>query len=122
MFFTIIIDLPQMCQIVNGSSPLDAGYRLLALTLSVPVGAGISVQLIQTFKCPPFYILLGGAIEQTIGLSLLTTLSISQFEIPPARYGYEVILGVGFGLSLGAIILTTTMVFEGRDIGKLVRA
>ena len=103
---------------VNGSSPFDAGYRLLALTLVTPIGVGVAVHLIQALKLPPLYVLLGGAVVQTIGLSLMISLSVSQQNIPSTQYGYDAILGMGLGLSLGSIILMTTIVFEPRDMGE----
>ena len=91
---------------------------MLALILCVAAGAGISAQLIQTLRIAPFYVLLGGAGIQTLGLGLMVSLSVVQFNVPPVLYVYEVILGIGFGLSMGSVILMTTIVFDSRDIGE----
>jgi hypothetical protein len=114
----VIIELPQRFQVVNGASPIGAGTRLLALTVVVSFGSGVSGSLIQRFNIPPFHILLASSCLTTVGLILLSTLSVHQ-HIESATYGYQVILGLGIGASLGSSLLMIPMVVDKRDMGKL---
>lgn len=113
----VIIELPQRFQIFNGASPIGAGTRLLALTVIVSFGSGVSGSMIQIFNVAPFYILLGSSCLTTIGLVLLSTLSVYE-HIEPASYGYQVILGLGIGASLGSSLLMIPMVVDKKDMGK----
>ena len=111
-----MIILPQRFQVVNGNSPLQAGYRLLALTVVFPVGAFIAGLLTQRLKFPHLWVLVGSAPLQVIGLALLGTLN-SELPIQAATYGYEVILGIGFGITLGTCIMMIPLVVSKRDMG-----
>lgn len=116
-FFVVVINLPQRSQIVNGFSPFEAGYHLLALTISTPFGSTIAVFLTQKAKVPPLYILLGSAVVQIIGLAVMSTLSTHANTFQPAQYGYEVIIGVGFGLNMGTVVLLAPLVLSKQDMG-----
>jgi len=116
-FITVIIYLPQRFQVVYGDSPFAAGYRLLALTLSVSGGAAFAGSFVERLKIPPFYIFLCAAVLQTVGLSLMSTVSVSEQSIPPATYGYQVIMGLGFGMGLGTAVMMIPLVVEKRDMG-----
>lgn len=116
-FFVVVINLPQRSQIVNGFSPFEAGYHLLALTISTPLGSTIAVFLTQKAKVPPLYILIGSAVIQIIGLAIMSTLSTHTNTFQPAVYGYEVIIGVGFGLNMGTVVLLAPLVFSKQDMG-----
>jgi hypothetical protein len=116
-FITVIIYIPQKFQIVVEDSPLKAGYRLLALTLATSGGAAIAGVLVQRLRIALFYVLLAAGILQTIGLSLLSTLSNSDQNFPPSVYGYQIILGVGFGISFATVVMMIPLVVEKRDMG-----
>jgi hypothetical protein len=118
-FITVIIYIPQKFQIVVGDTPLEAGYRLLALTLSTSGGAALAGVLVQRLKIAIFYVLLGAGILQTIGLSLMSTLTSLDQNIPPATYGYQIILGVGFGITVATVVMMIPLVVEKRDMGTL---
>lgn len=64
------------------------------------------------------YLLLVGALCQVLGLGLLSTLSTSA-DFPAAGYGYEVLAGVGVGITFGILVLATPFVAEPRDLGIL---
>ena len=38
-------------------------------------------------------------------------------SFPAAEHSYEVMMGVGFGLSLGTVVMMSPLVFEERDMG-----
>ena len=116
-FLAVVINMPARFQVVNSSSPFDAGYRLLTLTICTPLGSTIAVIFTQKLKLAPLYILLVAPIVQVIGLGLMTTIPAQAGSFPSTIYGYEVILGLGFGLSMGTVILISPLVFEKRDSG-----
>ena len=60
-------------------------------------------------------VILGG-IFQVVGLTLLSTLPLHRKAIP-ATYGYEVILGIGLGLNIAALMVLPPYVVEKRDQG-----
>ena len=116
VFFIITINLPQRFQVVNGLSPLSAGIRLLALSVVVPFGAGFSAQLIERFHLAPLFLLLAGGGLQILALALMTSLSVEALNVPVTIYVYQILLGLGLGSSLGAVILMTTITFQSRDL------
>ena len=116
-FISVIIYVPQRFQVVNGDSPFQAGYRLLALTLATSAGAAIAGLLTQNLKIAACYVFAGAGLAQTLGLALTSSLSGSQHDIPRAIYGYQVIMGVGFGISLAGTMMTIPSVVQKRDNG-----
>ena len=72
----------------------------------------------QKLKSPPLYILLFASALQAIGIGLMSTLSTSGKAVQNVEYGYEVVMGLSFGLSLSTLIMMTPLVFEKRDMGK----
>lgn len=102
---------------VNKASSFGAGYRLLALTLSVPVASGLAGVFTQRLKIPPFYILISASLLQIIGLALMGTTSTIEKDVPAKGYGSQVVMGFGLGLSTSTSIMTTPWFFESRDLG-----
>ena len=115
---TVVINLPQRFQIVNGDSPVEAGYRLLALTVVASVGAFISGFLVQNLKVAPLWVLLGGAALQILGLPLLGHLS-TNYTLPKIIYLYQVILGLGFGAGWSCTIMAIPLFVNKKDTGIL---
>jgi hypothetical protein len=113
---TVIIYLPQRFQVVNGDSPLEAGFRLLTLTVIISVGALSSGLLIQTFKVAPLWVLIGCASLQIIGLVLMGYLS-ADYTVHPAVYGFQVLLGLGFGGSLSTSVMLIPLICSKQDMG-----
>lgn len=67
-------------------------------------------------KVPLIILLFVGATFQTIGLALMSTLPISVDVYNP-QYGFQVITGIGVGISIGSTVLMTPFVIEKRDLG-----
>jgi hypothetical protein len=99
-----VVQIPQRVQTLNNLSPLQAGYRLLALVLGSPIGSGFTSVMAKKKLIPLTFILLLGAVLQVVGSVLMSTLPISA-SILAAQYGYEIILGFGLGMSIGALLL-----------------
>lgn len=89
--------------------------------LCSPLGTILSGLLVTKIKIPPVYLFLVGASLQTIGVALTGTLSVSNKGVPPAQYGYQVILGLGIGLTTDLIIVAAPTVIEEKDTGMLTR-
>lgn len=113
-----IFNIPQRLQTVNSTSAIDAGIRLLPLLLLSPVASATSGLLITKLKIPPLYILILGGSLQTIGVGLFSSLSSSDLQIPPAQYGYQVIMGLGFGFNLSTILMMVPMVVDEKDMRR----
>ena len=116
---SVVINIPQKFQVVNGLTAFGAGWRLLALMLCAPLGSSASGFLIQRLKIPAFYIFLIAAILQTVGLALMGSLPVSQNGVPRVQYAYQVILGLGIGLNLSTVLTAAPTVIESRDTGVL---
>ena len=111
---TVIV--PQRFQIVNSLSPLEAAYRLLALTLCGPIAAAAGGSIIQRLKVPPFYILLLASVFQILALGLATTVSTIPGEAYTGLYGFEVLMGLGFGLSISTVVMMIPLIFKESDM------
>ncbi|KAI4100505.1 MAG: hypothetical protein L6R37_005420 [Teloschistes peruensis] len=111
-YLTMAIDLPQKFQVVNSDSAFRAGYRLLALMLSFSLAAVVSSMLTEKKRVPPLYTLCAAACLQILGLALMTSLSTTTqgTAFPREQYGYEIIMGFGFGLSISTLIMTIPLV------------
>ena len=112
-----MINIPQRFQVVNNLSAFDAGWRLLALMLCSPLGSAVSGFLVSKIQLPPIYIFLVAAILQTVGLALMGTLSVTEPGVASAQYGYQVILGLGIGLTLSSLIVAAPTVIDDKDTG-----
>jgi len=99
---------------------MRAGLALLPLLLTSPFAAAASGLLTSNFKIPPFYLILVGSLLQFVGLGLTCSLPTGSFSISPQRYGYEVIMGLGFGLSLSTLLTLAPLLVEESELGKWV--
>ena len=103
-FFALCIFLPQRIQIVNGMDPLNAGVRmlpLLAVTGVFSAISGTSVKFLKGYRKQTWF----GLIIGTVGCGLLSSLSVDSPFAP--QYGYQVLVGVSFGL---CIVCTTVVI------------
>lgn len=113
--------LPQRFQLVNGLSGLDAGIRLLPFGAAVPVGTIAGANAASKLRIPAVYLVLLGAVIQVVGYSLLSTLGDS-LAIEPAMYGYEVLVGLGSGISYQVLYLMVPFTSEKIDNGMSKRS
>ena len=116
------MNIPQRFQVVNDLSAFEAGWRLLALMLCSPLGSVVSSYLVSKVKFPAIYLFLAAAILQTIGLALMGTLSTTDPTVPSSQYGYQVILGLGIGLTLSSLIIAAPTVIEPEDTAAFIGA
>ncbi|KAL8949772.1 MAG: hypothetical protein Q9222_004151 [Ikaeria aurantiellina] len=109
-YLTMVIVLPQKFQVVNSDSALHAGLRILALMMSFSIATIVTSILTEKKKVPPLYTLLTAGCLQIIGVGLMTSLSTTQHSFPAAEYGFQIIMGFGFGLSISTLIMTVPIV------------
>ncbi|KAL8710580.1 MAG: hypothetical protein Q9220_004804 [cf. Caloplaca sp. 1 TL-2023] len=109
-YLTMVIILPQKFQVVNSDSALHAGLRILPLMMSFSIATITTNILTEKKKVPPLYTLLAAGILQIVGTGLMTNLSTTQLSFPAAEYGFEIIMGFGFGLSISTLIMTVPIV------------
>ncbi|PMD64418.1 MFS multidrug transporter-like protein [Hyaloscypha bicolor E] len=111
-YFVVIYALPLRLQVVNEKSALLAGVSLLPMLGSVAIasalGGGIHRKRERIFGT-----LLAGSLFMVIGSACLSTLK-NTVAVPAKMYGFEVFIGLGFGLmvstvSLGAMIEADTL-------------
>lgn len=86
--------------------------------LCTPIGSLLAGYLVSRFKTPPFYLLIVGAILQTVGLILMGQLPESATVVSSSQYGYQVLLGLGIGLTLSTILIAAPIVIADKDTGK----
>jgi len=111
------IELPQRYQLVNESSSLGAGVKLLAYAVPMPVGILIGSILNGKQRLPFVYTLLLGATLQTVGFALLSTVPTTT-HLWRGQLGYSVIAGLGVGISVGTYYVLTPIVCDKPDQRK----
>ncbi|KAK7958090.1 MFS general substrate transporter [Apiospora saccharicola] len=115
-FMVTNIFLPQRFQLQNELRPIDAGLRMLPLLMMSAVGAGIGGAMVRYWNVS-WYILASSFCLQMVALGLMTTLPMTE-EVAPAQFGYQSILGLGFGLTLSSI--TVGAITQIRILGGLI--
>ncbi len=113
-----IITIPQRFQVVNATTAVGAGIRMLPLLLCSPVATVLASLLLSKLRLPPLYVLLAGCSLQTLGVGLFSSLSSSDLYVPPAQYGFQVIMGCGFGLNLSTVLMMVPLVVKQKDMGE----
>ncbi|KKZ61200.1 hypothetical protein EMCG_04155 [[Emmonsia] crescens] len=121
-FVAIVVNIPQRAQAVSGLSSVKAGLALLPLLLTSPLATAASGILTSNFKVPPYYLITLGSVLQVIGVGLTCMLPTNSFEVSPQQYGYEAIMGLGFGLSLTTILTLAPLVIKDPDLGVTMGA
>lgn len=108
------LQIPQRFELVHNLSSLSAGVRLVPFGAAVPVGTIASAKIASALKVPFIYILFIGAALQVIGFALLGVTKTAAATI----YGYEVIAGLGCGISFQTLFLAIPFTVEKRDQGE----
>jgi hypothetical protein len=102
---------------VNGYSLVKAGLTLLALLLSSPFATAVAGVLSSSCKVPPIYLILSGAVLQTIGMGLTINLPPTGGTFAKEQYAYEVVMGLGFGLILATVLTLAQLVCDEKYFG-----
>lgn len=109
--------LPQIFQLLYGLSGLDAGVRVIPFTIFWSVGIIAASVIAGRLKVPPMFVILAGSCLQIIGFALLGTLPVT-LQVPPRIYGYQIIAGLGCGMSVPLFFVMVPFVVEPRDKGR----
>lgn len=118
--FTIVgIEIPQRFQIVNGTSALGAGVRLLPYIVSQPLGSLFGNTIAGTTKIPPIFLLFFGSGMQLIALGLMTVIPASG-TVPHAEYFFEALMGFGGGTVFSVLMLIAPHIVDTSDLGKCI--
>lgn len=116
-FMMTIIFLPQRLQLQYGSSAERAGVQMLALLLLSASGATVGALLCNKWGVA-WYLLVASQALQLVGLGLMSSLSATALDTPSVLPGYQVILGIAFGLSLSCLTFIARVGVDDRDISK----
>ncbi|KAF7880499.1 uncharacterized protein EAF02_007345 [Botrytis sinoallii] len=111
----ITIEIPQKAQAVYGDSPWQAGYRLIAYTLAVPVGSIVANTIIGKTKIPPIYLLFCGTAIQVLGVGLLLTAPASGI-VPGQIHFFETLIAFGVGSSFAILLVLNPHCIERQYI------
>ncbi|KAF7940150.1 uncharacterized protein EAE98_000277 [Botrytis deweyae] len=111
----ITIEIPQKAQAVYGDSPWQAGYRLIAYTLAVPVGSIVANTIIGKTKIPPIYLLFCGTAIQVLGVGLLLTAPASGI-VPGQIHFFEALIAFGVGSSFAILLILNPHCIERQYI------
>ncbi|GKZ95483.1 hypothetical protein AnigIFM59636_009490 [Aspergillus niger] len=109
-----IVEIPQRFQVVNGSSPIGAGVKLLAFAVSVPAGMMFCSILTGRLPVPLVYVGIGGVIMQVVGFFLFSEIK-PETHIWPGQFGYLVLSGLGTGLGVAVFYLMLPLVVAVTD-------
>lgn len=100
IYLSILVILPERFQIVNGDNSLYSGIHLLPLLGATALGAFLAGAMSRRSNNTSWTLLVAHCF-QLLGSGLMLTLHGITVEIK-AQYGFQVLLGLGIGLSLGS--------------------
>lgn len=72
--------------------------------------------LTSSGKVPPVYLITAGAVVQIIGIGLTCSLPTDTLNFPPQQYGFEAVMGIGFGLTLSTILTLAPLVADEKNL------
>lgn len=116
-YLLVVYNLPFRLEAVNQKSPLSAGIGILPLVGGAAVGS-ITAGMLCAKKDRTFPVSFAGTCCVLIGSGLLSTLEDS-IHVQPKAYGYQVFVGLGFGLTVASISVMASFEVQLRDTGML---
>ena len=108
-YYLAVVNLPERFQIVGRDNPLIAGVRLLPMLASGALGSFVGGASNQKRNNTAYLIIAASAL-QLLGYGLMITLG-EESASPPRNYGFQVLLGFGFGLSISSTTIGTQLLF-----------
>ena len=102
VYFVVVYSLPIHIQVVNQKSALIAGVDMLPMLGSAAVGSMLG-GVLNGKRNNIFPILMFGSCCMALGAGLLST--ISSLEIGATLFGYQVLVGMGFGLTVSNVTM-----------------
>ncbi|KAI2470152.1 MFS general substrate transporter [Annulohypoxylon bovei var. microspora] len=114
IYLSILIILPERFQIVNGQNALYSGVHLLPMLGATSFGAFFAGAFSRKHNNTSWTLMLAHAF-QLLGIGLMSMLKDATTEIK-AQYGFQVLLGLGFGLSLGSGTIMASVQSHSQDL------
>lgn len=114
-YLLIVYGLPLRFQVVNQKSALVAGIGLLPLLGAAAIGSMLG-GIISGKKNRTFHTLTAGGCLMVLGTGLLSTLS-DTIQVEAKTYGFQVFVGLGFGLTVSTVSMLAAIESEIRDHG-----
>ncbi|GKZ67456.1 hypothetical protein AnigIFM50267_001846 [Aspergillus niger] len=115
-----VVEIPQRFQVVNSSSPLGAGVKLLVFAVSVPAGMMFCSIVAGRYPLPLVYLGIAGICLQVVGAFLYSSIP-SETQIWRGQFAYLVLAGFGNGLAFGTFYsmlpLVVTIADQSISIG-----
>lgn len=113
VFYTVIINLPRRSQLLYSLSATAAGVKLLALLLVSSFCSAIAGLIYSKSTRLVLPILATTSALQVLGGGLLCTLGFSSDAGFDSRvYGYEVLIGIGFGFGIPTLMVASRVQLE----------
>lgn len=109
-FYIAVVNLPQRFQIISCDGATIAGIKLLPMMAASAIGSFASGALTRehdfTSEC-----LVAGTAIQLLGYGLMSSVSKTH-GTPAAIYGYQIFLGLGFGISIASATIMVPRRFK----------
>ena len=115
-FYIAVVNLPQRFQIVDHNSPVIAGVKLLPMMVSSAVGS-LTAGALNSKRNLTMYTLIVASAFQILGYGLMITLGDAS-PTPSKQYGFQVFLGLGFGMTMPAVTIVGQLHPERKWIRK----
>ena len=116
-YFMVMFALPIRMQVVGHKTALMAGISLLPMLGTIAVGSmlGGAINGNRDYKFPTLVV---GTIFMTIGCAALSTLR-AEGGLQGGIYGFQVFVGLGFGVLISTVSMATSLECEIRDNSTL---
>ena len=115
VYFSVIYSLPIHFQIVYQKSALAAGIALLPMLGSAAIGSMLGGVLSGGKRNNIFPVNMAAVALMALGSGLLST--VSSLAVQTKVYGFQVLIGLGFGLSISSITMLAILESSSADHG-----
>jgi hypothetical protein len=100
VYYIAVVNLPERFQIVSRDTPIIAGVRLLPMLVFSGLGAILGGFASARHNNTSYTLIIASAF-QLLGYGLMTTLGLTT-DVPAKQYGFQIFLGLGFGMTMSS--------------------
>lgn len=115
-YYIAVVNIPQRLQIVDGDTPVIAGVKLLPMMVASAIGSLVGGGINSKRNLTSYTLIVSSAF-QLLGYGLMTTLGNAS-PTPHKQFGFQVFLGLGFGLAMPSVTIIAQIEVEPRWICK----